>query len=70
MNSHLTTILFALGMPEIILILVTLPLYFLPSIIGRKKENYKMILLLNIFLGWTLLGWIGAIIWASIDKKK
>lgn|SRR3989338_2070072 len=41
-------------------------LYFLPSIIAgmKRKENAISILILNIFLGWTILGWIGALIWA------
>ncbi|OOQ61129.1 superinfection immunity protein [Mucilaginibacter pedocola] len=57
-----------LGAPELILILVvlllTFPLYFLPSILGRKKHNSTSIFLLNLFLGWTAVGWIVALIWA------
>ncbi len=39
-------------------------IYFIPSIIGRKKMNSKAIFLLNLFLGWTFLGWVGAMVWA------
>lgn len=47
-------------------ILVPLALYFLPLIIAikRKHNNALGIGLLNFFLGWTLLGWVGALIWA------
>lgn len=38
--------------------------YFMPSIIGRNKRNSLSIFLLNLFLGWTFIGWIVAIIWA------
>lgn len=39
--------------------------YFLPSAIAydRKKRNFAAITVLNLCLGWTLLGWVGALIW-------
>lgn len=41
-------------------------LYFIPSFIAfrRNHQNRIAILLLNIFLGFTGLGWVGALIWA------
>ena len=45
-------------------------LYFLPSIIGYKHRNANSICLLNLFLGWTLIGWVVAIIWAVSEDKK
>jgi hypothetical protein len=57
-----------LGAPELILALVvlfiTLSIYFLPTIIGRRKHNSTSIFLLNLLLGWTFIGWIVALIWA------
>ncbi len=40
--------------------------YFLPSIIAliRSKRDLLSIFLLNFFLGWTLIGWIMALVWA------
>lgn len=38
--------------------------YFLPAILGRKKRQATALLALNFLLGWTVLGWIGALIWA------
>jgi hypothetical protein len=42
-------------------------MYFLPSIIAlvRGKRDIVAILLLNLFLGWTLIGWVVALVWAS-----
>jgi T4 superinfection immunity protein len=42
-------------------------IYFLPTIVAlvRHKRNVVSILLLNLFLGWTLIGWIVALVWAS-----
>jgi len=54
-----------LGTGEIILlILVTLPLYFLPYIIGRKKTFARQLFILNLFLGCTFIGWVIALVWA------
>ena len=39
--------------------------YFLPTIAGRHKHNASAIALLNLFLGWTVLGWIIALVWAA-----
>jgi hypothetical protein len=39
-------------------------IYFLPTIIGRGKRNAAAIFWLNLLAGWTVIGWIGALIWA------
>jgi hypothetical protein len=41
-------------------------MYFLPSIIAlaRSKRDIAGIVLLNFFLGWTLIGWVVALVWA------
>lgn len=44
---------------------MVLILYFLPSIVGHEKKNADAILILNLFLGWTLIGWIVALVWAT-----
>jgi hypothetical protein len=44
-----------------------LPLYVLPTILAWKKTHRMPILLLNLLLGWTVLGWIGALVWALND---
>jgi hypothetical protein len=40
--------------------------YFLPAIIAfaRSKRDALSILVLNFFLGWTMIGWVIALIWA------
>lgn len=44
-------------------------LYFLPAIIGRNKADATGIFLLNLFLGWTLIGWVAAFIWACASDR-
>jgi hypothetical protein len=43
-------------------------LYLIPTYVCilRKVKQKAGIILLNIFLGWSILGWVGALIWASI----
>lgn len=45
---------------------IAVSLYFCPSLIacGRHKRNALAIFALNLLVGWTVLGWIGALIWA------
>lgn len=44
-------------------------LYFLPSIIGRDKRDFTGIFLVNLLLGWTLIGWVVAFIWACASDR-
>jgi hypothetical protein len=41
-------------------------MYFLPSIlaVARNKRDTAAIVLLNFFLGWTMIGWVVALVWA------
>jgi hypothetical protein len=54
------------------LIVVSLGLlYFLPTIVGRNKRNANAIMMLNIFLGWTFIGWVIALVWAmTVDQEN
>jgi hypothetical protein len=45
--------------------------YLLPTIIAIKRNHDEIIaiFLLNFFLGWLLIGWVGALVWAATSKK-
>jgi len=47
-------------------ILIIGALYFLPTIVAssKNKQNTGAIFALNLLLGWTVIGWILAFIWA------
>jgi len=51
---------------------VVISIYFFPTLISLNRgcKNKLGIFVLNLFLGYTLLGWVGALIWACIDKKQ
>lgn len=43
--------------------------YFLPSIIGIHKKNAIALFVFNLFLGWTGLGWVIALVWSLIQDE-
>lgn len=45
-------------------------LYLLPMFVARGKQNRAAITVLNVLLGWTFLGWVGALIWAMVAKPE
>jgi hypothetical protein len=49
-----------------IVIVISILMYFLPAIIAskKKKRNATAIGVLNLLLGWTVVGWIVSLIWA------
>ncbi|HEX8816015.1 MAG TPA: superinfection immunity protein [Terriglobales bacterium] len=40
--------------------------YFLPAILAfaRNKRDSTAILVLNLLLGWTVIGWVIALVWS------
>lgn len=49
----------------LIIFILSVAIYFIPSIVGHDKKNFTSILLLNLFLGWTFIGWVVALVWAA-----
>lgn len=51
------------GGAAIFLIIVLIGLYFLPTIVAvaRKVSNQGSVAVINLFLGWTLVGWVAAL---------
>ena len=47
-------------------------IHFLPTIIAALRGGRSVvgIFLLNLFLGWTVIGWIIALIWAFRDEPR
>jgi hypothetical protein len=54
----------------ILIFIVGITFFFLPSIIARKKKNALSIFLLNFLLGATGVGWIIALIWACKKESE
>jgi hypothetical protein len=59
------------GVTHLFVLLFLFVPYFLPTIIAiaRKKTNVGPILLVNFLLGWTVVGWIIALVWAVSTER-
>lgn len=49
-----------------ILLILIAALYLLPTVVAmlRARPNTLAIFVLNLFLGWSLVGWVVALVWA------
>ncbi len=59
--------------PGVIVLLILLAIfYFIPTLVAasRRAQHDAGIAVLNLFLGWTLVGWVGALVWAVSDPPK
>ncbi len=50
--------------------LAGLVIYFVPALLARSTQQRHFIFWLNLLLGWTILGWIGALVWALISPPR
>jgi hypothetical protein len=46
-------------------------LYILPSLVAHKRKHSQLtaIIVLNVLLGWTMLGWVIALVWACAERS-
>lgn len=56
----------------VILLVIGLLLYFLPGIVAGRRDhtNANAIFALNLLLGWTLLGWVIALVWSLTGTTR
>lgn len=45
-------------------------LYFVPSMVAYGKQQFNQIVVLNLFLGWTGIGWVASLVWALSNVKE
>ena len=45
-------------------------LYFIPAFVAKGKRNAGAIFLLNLLAGWTVIGWVAALIWAVTNDAQ
>lgn len=57
-------------MKGLIILVLGFVIYFLPAIIvaNRDHRHWLAIQILNLILGWTVLGWIVALVWSLMDQ--
>lgn len=59
----------------LVLTAVMIGIYMLPTFLALGTPRIAAIAVVNLFLGWTLVGWVGALAWAicervAVDAKK
>ena len=49
---------------------IIISVYLIPTMIAseRKHTNLGSVFLLNLLLGWTMIGWISAFVWSFVDS--
>ena len=72
--QHFLGFLNGLNTTELVLLILSLAggliVYFTPAIVGWNKKSAFGITILNLLLGWTLLGWVGALVWALSSARE
>ena len=54
------------------ILIVLILTYFIPSLVAvfREKDNTVAIFVLNLVAGWTLVGWVVALVWAVTKDEE
>lgn len=59
---------------SVLLVLLCFVVYFLPYFIAVKRKHHQKLAIdwLNLLLGWTVLGWVIALIWSltAVESKE
>ena len=65
MNANLSIV------QAILLLAGGLIVYFIPNWVAnaRKHHNANAIFVTNLFLGWTFIGWVAALIWSFTEVE-
>jgi hypothetical protein len=47
-------------------------IYFLPTIVGisRKMDSNGFLFFVNLFLGWSIIGWFVCLLWGATGQRK
>lgn len=51
---------------ETVILVFGVIIYFVPTIVAGFRDHHSQapIFALNLFLGWSVLGWVGALVWS------
>ena len=55
-----------LSLVELLVIVLIATFYFMPTLIAflRQHKNKLAIFLLNLLMGWSVLGWVASLVWS------
>lgn len=49
--------------------LILFLIYFLPTLVAAKKDHQPSVIVVNLFLGWTVIGWVVALAMAVHGER-
>jgi hypothetical protein len=52
-----------------LLFIIGLFFYFIPTLLAISKKQAGSVFMVNLFLGWSLIGWIIAFVWALRNEQ-
>lgn len=54
-----------------VIFIIFIIIYFLPTIVAllRKHPSKLGIFFLNLFLGWSFIGWVLSLVWSGTNTK-
>ena len=54
------------------LLVILIGLYFMPTVVAvvRRHHNGNSIAVLNLVAGWTLIGWVVALVWSVSATRR
>ncbi|MCY3882211.1 MAG: superinfection immunity protein [Chloroflexi bacterium] len=64
-------LILAFGVIALLLVLAAAAVYYIPTYVAADRDHRSLvgILLLNLLLGWTVVGWFGALAWAMSTRR-
>lgn len=56
----------------VLLAVLVLLFYLLPSLLGLVMGvvHWRGVMLVNMLLGWTVLGWLASLVWVLLDRVR
>ncbi len=56
----------------VLLVVLALLFYLLPSLLGLVMGviHWRGVLLVNVLLGWTVIGWLASLVWVLLDRVR
>lgn len=54
-----------------VIVFFAVTFYFLPTIIAKSRGvSAPGLVITNVLFGWTILGWLAALLWALIERPE
>ena len=55
---------------SLLFLTIAIIVYFIPSFVAHHKPHSGSVFVINLFAGWTVIGWIIALVWSCCGKDR